>query len=369
MRFHGRNIDPVSFWERYVEFPPGTKAQDTFAPKVQCPNPNHDTLKKHFQVNFSEGKVHCFAHCGISGTYEHAVAIIEGLYEKFGVDLKAVSAAFEKHPAERTAGDREQLRRRERAIRQAKKTILLNASASKFHGKPGVRKKSGLRRPTTSLRPDELSYERFLPPLALDYLERRRISDNATAKWELGWDADSKRLVIPARDLDGRLRFLIKRGLHEKQQPKYLYSEGFPKTSLLFGACFIDLGLVHSEGLILVEGSLDTIRFHQHGLTNTGGILGTGISDQQVRIIEKLRPPRIIFAFDKDTAGMVNIEIASRKLRKYPIYVMRYPTGKADPAELTRREAHNQISKALPLTMFNRKAQRHTERKVIYGTH
>jgi hypothetical protein len=346
------------------------KRDETFAPLTQCPNPNHDTLKKHFQVNLSEPKVHCFAHCGISGSYEHAVCIIEGLYEKFGVDLKAVHAAFDKHPAERTASDREQIRRRERAHRQAKKLII--KGAPKFHGKPGVRKKSEVARKSAPVvRPDILAYESYLPPSALNYLAGRGITDNAVAKWELGWLPDEKRIAIPARDIDGRLRFLIRRGIFEKQQPKYLYTEGFPKTSLLFGACTTDLGLVHSDGLILVEGSLDTILYHQHGLLNTTGILGTGISDEQVRLVAKLRPKKIIMAFDRDIAGMRNIEIASRKLRKYPLYVMRFPKGKYDPAELTKEEAINQISRAMPLQMFRQSVTRPVtpRRKEMYGTH
>lgn len=367
MRFHGRNIDPLSVWEQYVEFPPGTQENDTFAPKTQCPNPDHDTLKKHFQVNLSQATVHCFAHCGISGSYEHAICVIEGLYGKFKVDMDGVRTALDKHPSQRSQSERENLRRYERAIRQAKKFILTQSRPSNFTTKPRVRKKAALSGATKSLRPDALRYERFLPPLASDYLERREISDSAIAKWELGWDGDSKRLVIPARDLNGKLRFLIKRGILEKTQPKYLYTEGFPKTSLLFGACYINLGLVHSDGLIVVEGSLDTIHFHQCGLTNTGGILGTGISDDQVKIIMKLRPPRIILAFDRDEAGIRNIEIAARKLRKYPLYVMRYPSGRSDPQELTEREARRQIERAIPLSVFNRKAQRRSTRKVIHG--
>jgi DNA primase len=369
MRFHGRSIDSLSFWERYVEFPAGTKRDETFAPLVQCPNPDHDTLKKHFQVNLSEPKVHCFAHCGISGSYEHAVCVIEGLYEKFKVDPEAVKRAFDKHPAERTREDREQLRRRKRAQSQARKIIYRKSLPGSGGIAKTVRKKNSSR-PVAAVRSDALAYERFLPPLASDYLERRSVEDNAISKWELGWLPEEKRLVIPARDLDGKLKFLIKRGLTEKQQPKYLYTEGFPKTSLLFGACVIDLGLVHSAGLILVEGSLDTILFHQHGLLNTTGILGTGISNEQVKIVAKLRPPKIILAFDRDSAGMRNIEIASRKLRKYPLYVMRYPKDKNDPAELTKEEAIKQISRAIPLTVFNRKARVNPRRrKEIYGTH
>lgn len=369
MRFHGRNIDPLSFWGQYVEFPAGTKENDTFAPKVQCPNPAHDTLKKHFQVNLSEPKVHCFAYCGISGSWEHAVCIIEGLYEKFKVDLGVVHAAFEKHPSKRSGIEREHIRRRARAIRQAKKLILAGARPSNFSAKPVAKKKnSRTRGSATALRSDELQYERFLPSLAMEYLEGRSISDGAIAKWELGWLPDEKRIAIPARDLGGRLRFLIKRGISEKTQPKYLYTEGYPKTSLLFGVCYSDLGLIHSDGLIVVEGSLDTIHFHQCGLTNTGGILGTGISDEQVRIIAKLRPPRVIMAFDRDSAGIRNIEIAAKKLRKYPLYIMRYPSGKNDPQELSEREAKRQIERAIPYSQFQRKAQRrNSTRKVAYG--
>jgi 5S rRNA maturation endonuclease (ribonuclease M5) len=294
--------------------------------------------------------------------------MMEGLYEKYGVEISAARAAFDKQPSERRPSDREQINRYHRAIKQAKKLILLSARPSKFHEKPGVRKKVRSTRPVAAVRPDDLSYQSFLPPLALDYLASRKITDSSTAKWELGWSLEDARLVIPARAINGRLRFLIKRGLRENQQPKYLYTQGFPKTSLLFGACYLDLGLLSSSGLILVEGSLDTIRFHQHGLTNTVGILGTGISDAQCRIIEKLRPKKITLAFDKDVSGIRNIEIAQRKLPKYPLYVMRYPHGRSDPAELTRREALNQISKALPLVLFQRQT-RTTTRKELHGTH
>jgi 5S rRNA maturation endonuclease (ribonuclease M5) len=355
MNFRGRHLDPISVWERYVEFPTSTKPDETFSPLVQCPNPAHDTLKRHFQVNFSEPMVHCFAHCGISGSWEHAICVIEGLYEKFKV--------------EDAPNEREHKRRKDRAYRYARRIIIRDARPSKFHKKPGVRKKHGATGATATIPSDVLAYERFLPAVALNYLLERGIRDNATAKWELGWDLEEARLVIPARDLRGKLRFLIKRSLKGGGSFKYLYTQGFPKTSLLFGACYIDLGLVHSSGLILVEGSLDTIRFHQHGLTNTVGILGTGISDEQVRIIEKLRPKRITLAFDKDGSGIRNIEIAQKKLRKYPLYVMKYPKGKSDPAELTRREALNQISKAQPLVLFNRKARTSTRRKEIHGTH
>ena len=163
---------------------------------------------------------------------------------------------------------------------------------------------------------------------------------------------EDKRIAIPALDERGIVRFLIKRGISPRQQPKYLYTEGYPKTHLLFGAGQIDLGMVHSHGLILVEGSLDAIRLHQHGLRNAVAILGTGISEQQRQIISRIKPRKIFLMFDKDSAGVHNIEIASQKLRKYPMFVCRYPKGKSDPAELTKKEAYRVIDRSIPVFRF-----------------
>lgn len=340
MRYRGRTIDAVALWKNYVDFPNVKFDEgDVFAPLVQCPNPNHDTGKRHFQVNLSQPTVHCFARCGIEGSWEHAICVITGLYEKFKV--------------EDATDDRERLRRRQRAWKAARKEILRAAVKGRVQGAALPTARSGnSSRPAKAIRPDELSYESFLPAVALDYLKGRGITDSSVAEWSLGWLREERRIAIPARDLNGRNRFLIKRAVFPSQQPKYLYTEGFPKTSLLFGACAIDLGMVRSEGLILVEGSLDTIIFHQYGIRTTGGILGTGISDAQCAIIAKMRPKRIVFAFDKDTAGITNIEIAAGKLRKYPLYVMRYPKLKFDPAELTREEAYRQIDRAVPAFRF-----------------
>src|SRR3954467_14830065 len=105
MNFRGRHIDPVAFWDRYVVFPSGVKVEknDAYLPKVQCPNPDHDTTKRHFQVNARDPYVHCFADCGISGSWEHAICILEGLYEKFKVDVEAVKVAWDKRPFDRSA--------------------------------------------------------------------------------------------------------------------------------------------------------------------------------------------------------------------------------------------------------------------------
>jgi len=81
MLYRGRNLDAVSLWSKWVDFSYGTE-QHGFSSLVRCPNPEHHTEKKHFQINLDQPLVHCFANCGISGTYEKAISIIEGINER-----------------------------------------------------------------------------------------------------------------------------------------------------------------------------------------------------------------------------------------------------------------------------------------------
>lgn len=325
MKYRGRELNAVALWEQYVEFPQGFRDTGGFAPLVKCPNPDHHTDKKHFQVNLDQPLVHCFAYCGISGTYEHAIAMIKGVKE----------------------------REARKIIASHTRIALGPTSQRKVRGADGR-----VRRASVAASGDEpapsLEYETYLPEVALEYLDKRGIGNSSRAKYRLGWDSESRRIVIPADDERGNLRFLIKRAVREKDWPKYLYTEGFPKTSLLFGVCYLDRKQVSSHGLVLVEGSIDTIRMQSFELP-TGGILGTGLSDVQCRVIEAMRPPRVYLMFDPDRAGIRNIEIAASKLTKVPLFVCLYPRKGLDPATLSRKEAHRSFDNALSLVAFRRR--------------
>ena len=335
MKYRGREIDAVELWSHYVDFPTNLVIDGKFLTKVQCPNPNHDTTKRHFQINIADGLVHCFAHCGISGTFEHALCVIHDLYSK--------------HKVEDAADERERKRRLQRARKDARKTILRNSVSGVYSG-TGIRRspRRGESEPTSAI--PNLEFETRIPPIGIEYLDERGITGESIAAWQLGWDEDEKRIVIPAHDADGHLRFLIKRAVTERQWPKYLYTEGFPKTSLLFGACKIDPRMIRSSGLILVEGAFAVIWLRQLGFQNACAILGTGISPKQVEILARWRPRRIYLMFDKDTAGVANVQIAAKRLRKYSLLVCRYPKAKSEADGLTRREADRIIERAMPIS-------------------
>lgn len=324
--YGGRDLDPVALWEEFVDFPPSANLSGGFAPLTICPNPEHGSNKKHFQVNLDKPLVHCFALCGISGTYEHAIAMIKGVTEK---DAR-------------------------RYIRQRTKIDLGAGSKRKLRDQRGRARRRGARVVEEGSL-DALAYDRYLPPLASEYLSGRGITASSIARYGIGWDEDERRIVIPADDERGITRFLIKRAVREKDWPKYLYApEGVSKTALLFGACHLDSRSVSSDGLVLVEGSIDQIANLQDDV-QAGAILGTGLSDRQAAIISKMRPKRIICMYDRDLAGVRNVQMTAAKLTKIPIFVCLYPKGKSDPAELSRKEKIRAIENAVSLVAFQRR--------------
>lgn len=315
MRFQGRVVDAVALWSDYVEFPSSMRVDDetVFLPLVVCPNPDHVTTKRHFQINIQAGLVHCFAGCGISGTFEHAISTVEGITN-----------------------------------RAARKQILKH---SRIGNAPIPRKRG--KRTANTLPPLDLQDFTFLPQAAVEYLGKRGITDTSVANWQMRWDMDELRIVIPVHDQRGRLRFFIKRGVKDSQIPKYLYwPEGVERNSVLFGLDRIDLGMIRSEGIVLVEGSIDVIRNHQHDLRNTVGLLGSKLSFEQAQLISNLRPKRVITMFDADVSGIEATISVRKRIKRIPIQVCRYPKGKTDPAELSHKEAVRVVSRAVPYVKF-----------------
>lgn len=318
-RYRGREIDPIALWSEYVDFPPRVDERGPFLPLVRCPNPDHDTLKRHFQINVEQALVHCFAGCGISGSWETAIMRIEGV-------------------------GRAEARRR--ILRHSRVSI---PGAEVSH----QRSRKNSKRPAEIVRPD-LSRFSYLPQTALEYLTHRGISDESISRWELGWNPETLRITIPVRDLDGRLAFVIERSVTEKDWPKYLYPEDAERSAFLFGAGQIDPRVIRSRGMAVTEGSLDAIVLAQHEILPVPvAILGSYPSDRQVEIINRLRPSRVYSFFDFDAAGFLNTIRLRKQITRIPIFVCRYPKGgPTDPAAMSRKEAHRSVEKAVPFVKF-----------------
>jgi hypothetical protein len=362
--YQGRSVNVVALWGEYVQLPANLgEPLPTFLPKVQCPNPDHDTHKHHFQINSRKPFVHCFGACGISGTYEHALCIVLGIYVELGVTEEMVRLAkTDRRPKEPahivTARERVGAahRRARRVILKASRVPVKGEVQSAFAG-TGTRK--------TIHHDDEVAKDQraldggnytFLPKEARAYLDKRGVTGASRGKWRIGWDEETDRLVIPVYDDRAVFRFLIRQRIDGRSAAKYLYTDGSVRTSLLFGLDSLDREAAR-EKLILCEGPLDAIRLHQLGFSNAVAVLGSGLSKRQVRLIDKIGPKRVYLFFDRDAAGFTYIENAKTSIHKRPLYVCRYRNGKSDPGEMTREEVERSIERAVPIHQFFRMAR------------
>ena len=152
---------------------------------------------------------------------------------------------------------------------------------------------------------------------------------------------NEKRAVIPGYLQDGTICGFIGRTT-ENVEPKYRYSKGYPKSITLFNAHRAKK--VADNGLILVEGSLDTINVHNLGWPNVGGILGASPSDEQIDFILKTTD-KVFLGFDNDKAGRIATEKAINALHNHvEIFVLDWGNLK-DPDEIKNPSVFQSIIK------------------------
>jgi DNA primase len=111
------------------------------------------------------------------------------------------------------------------------------------------------------------------------------------------------RLMIPIRNGQGELSGFGARTLGEAE-PKYLNSPrsaAFDKGRILYGLHMAKEPAIQ-QGIVVVEGYMDTIAAHQHGFNNVVACMGTALTEHQVAEIKRLTH-RVTMALDPDAAG------------------------------------------------------------------
>ncbi len=119
------------------------------------------------------------------------------------------------------------------------------------------------------------------------------------------YDRFRNRLLIPIRDLRGRVVGFGARALEPDAIPKYLNSpqtELFDKSTLLYGLDMAKKGVREAGQAIIVEGYMDVIQGHQVGHNNMIAQMGTALTEAQLRQLKRYTS-RIILALDADAAG------------------------------------------------------------------
>jgi DNA primase len=214
---------------------------------------------------------------------------------------------------------------------------------------------------------------------AIDYLQKRGISEQTMDRFELGYAPfDSRPLLtvlsdkkidytraaylgLLSRDSGGtyysyfrdRILFPIRnnrgfvigfggRSLSDAQMPKYLNSPDnsiFHKGKNLYAFYESRIAITKANAVLLVEGYMDTISLHQKGIQNVVASLGTAFSMEQAEMIHK-HVPTIYFCYDNDSAGKKATVRALELLlpTDVPCRVIEIPDPYKDPDEFIQEK-------------------------------
>jgi DNA primase len=208
-------------------------------------------------------------------------------------------------------------------------------------------------------------------PLA--YLERRGLTRETIATWELGYAPDSwdallrfaltkgvrdddllaagllaenergrrydrfrGRVIFPIKDPLGRVLGFAGRVLGD-ELPKYLNTpetDLFKKSELLYGLDRARTAIRETGEVLVVEGYMDVLALHQTGFPNAVAALGATLTREQADLLARLDVRRVQLAFDADEAGQraVLAGLDQSIGRRFLVQAARVPAGK-DPAE------------------------------------
>ena len=162
------------------------------------------------------------------------------------------------------------------------------------------------------------------------------------------FDRFRERVMFPSVDARGRVRGFGARAMRDNQPPKYLNSgegEVYQKRAQLFGIDLARPSAAKAGSMILVEGYTDVLALHQAGLRNSVGIMGTSLTEEQVRELQRV-VGTLVLCLDADRAGQEAMLRAARLAagRELELRVVPLPEG-ADPAELIERDGPEALRK------------------------
>ncbi len=286
--------------------------------------PFHADKDPSFTVNEAKGFFYCFG-CKAGGdvvsfiklyrncTYYEA---LQELAERYGIELKKFDSA-----AKKKEKDREEL------------LLEANKIAAQFYNKILLEEPQGLQAriylkerniPMSIVREQKLGYAPNKWDYLLRYFDSQGISVNIALtaglvvehRKNVFRDRFRHRLMFPIRNSRGQIIAFGGRTLDDNIPPKYLNSPETPiyhKSRVLYCYHIAREECRKERRVLVVEGYMDLLRLHVHGVRNVVATLGTALTRQHVRLMDRIADEAIM-VFDGDESG---IKAATRSLEMF----------------------------------------------------
>jgi len=313
--------------------------------------PFHDERTASFSVDANKKMYHCFG-CGVGGDPFRFVQETEGLDFIGAMESLAQRYGVELEIEDEDPAAAEKRRRRERLLELLERAAVFYVrwlwDSAEAEPARAYLAERGLDEAT--LREFRVGYA----PSAWDKLmmagrqqgyANRELFDAGLAVRAKGegriYDRFRRRIMFPLCDPRGRVLGFGARALGADQQPKYLNSadgEIFHKGDHVFAAHVARVHAARADRVIACEGYTDVLAFHQAGIKNTVGIMGTALTERQIGELAKLGRT-VLLALDADSAGQEAMIRAAKVAagRDLDLRVVPLPAG-LDPADLVQRE-------------------------------
>nr|HQV33981.1 toprim domain-containing protein [Calditrichia bacterium] len=121
------------------------------------------------------------------------------------------------------------------------------------------------------------------------------------------YDRFRNRIMFPIHDPGGQIIAFGGRTLDkDPQTPKYINSPESPvyyKSQVLYGLFQARQGIRESGKALFVEGYMDVIQLHQHGVGNAVATSGTALTEDHARLIRRYTE-KVVLCYDADRAGI-----------------------------------------------------------------
>ena len=246
------------------------------------------------------------------------------------------------------------------------------------------------------------------PNRGYSYMRRRGIEDRTIKKFGLGYAPDSwdslygyfkekgtdeklllelgllsqkdgryfdkfrDRVILPIINTAGKVIGFGGRALDDKAMPKYLNSPEnrvFQKKNNLYALNSTKQDIGKAGTAIIVEGYMDAISLYQNGVRNVAASLGTALTDNQAKLINRYTK-NVVLSYDADAAGqkaaLRGIEVLRNEGCK--VKVLHVTDGK-DPDEYIKKNGRDAfdklVEKAIPYTDYKIEA---AKRDIDLGT-
>ena len=137
--------------------------------------------------------------------------------------------------------------------------------------------------------------------------------------------ADARKTKKSSDQLTRVILSHIGRAVKENQEPKYLFYEGFHKSSELYGQEILMLQedaadqIASSGHILLSEGPFDVAKAYEAGLRNVVSSFGASLSEAQARKLKTIADHHgvigVTIIFDRDKTGIAGAEKAASLLK------------------------------------------------------